>query len=64
MQGKYFINISSRIIHNGEKPCHSGLHMNEENKKWSDSFEELVYCFGTEKKGSACRRCLKIERNY
>lgn len=59
MQGKYFINISSRTIHDGENPCYSGQHMNEENRKWSDSFEELVYCFGTGKKGSDCGKCLK-----
>lgn len=59
MQGKYFINIRSRVIHSGEDPCYQGEHMDEENKKWSDSFEELVYCFGAGRKGTACKKCLK-----
>lgn len=59
MQGKYFINIRSRVIHSGENPCHAGQHMNEENKKWSDSFEELVFCLGGKKKGTACVVCCK-----
>lgn len=59
MQGKYFININSRVIHSGEKPCYQGQYMNEENKKWSDSFDELVFCFGEKKKGVACQKCCR-----
>lgn len=59
MKGKYFVNIISGTIHNGESPCYQGQHMNEENKKWSDSFEKLVYCFGENKKGVACKTCCR-----
>lgn len=63
MKGKYFLNIKSGVIHNGEAPCYAGKHMDEGNKKWSDLFERLEnYYDSGGKKGVACERCCRRKK--
>lgn len=62
-KGRYLLNLKSGKIHDGKNLCSQGSRIAEENRKWSDSFEELVDFFEGGKKGVACGICCKYEKN-
>lgn len=62
-KGKYLLNISTGKIHDGVDTCKFGIKIVEENKRWSDSYEELENFYEGKKKGVPCGICLKNRIN-
>ena len=57
---KYVLNIRTRTIHSGEKPCAQCKRTNAGNKKYFEKYEDAVNFYeGKNSKGKPCGVCLK-----